>query len=149
MKVFLAGTRAPERASPAICWRVRPKAGQELLVSLVTGGVELPDPEGLVEHLRSAHPQLVGVAHAVNTGRAELSAGIPSTMLWGRPSPAEKIRGLTLKVSLDAFFQTNTFMAERLYELVAEEVARSAGHGNARRRLAPMPHLSSGTSAPG
>ena len=99
------------------------QGGQELLVSLVTGMPELPDPQDLVAHLRAAHPQLVGVCHAVNTGRAELSAGIPSTVLWGRPYLLEKLRGLTLKISLDAFFQTNPFMAERLYALVAEEIA--------------------------
>jgi len=98
------------------------QAGEELLVSLVTGTPELPDPQGLVKCLREAHPQLVGVCHAVNTGRAELSAGIPSSVLWGRPYLLEKVRGLTLKISLDAFFQTNSFMTERLYALVAQEV---------------------------
>jgi len=107
------------------------QAGQELLVSLVTGTGELPDPQGLVGCLREAHPQLVGVCHAVNAGRAELSAGIPSTVLWGRPYLLEKVRGLTLKISLDAFFQTNSFMTERLYALVAEEVEGLAERGAA------------------
>lgn len=108
------------------------QGGQELLVSLVTAGVELPDSEGLVRQLRDSHPQLVGVAHAVNTGRAELSAGLPSTMLWGRPYLLEKLCGLTLKVSLDAFFQTNTPMAERLYGLVADEIRSCASPHSAR-----------------
>lgn len=94
--------------------------GGELLVSLVTAAGDLPDAEGFVARLREAHPQLVGVAHAVNPGKAELSAGLPSTTLWGRPFLLEKLAGLTVKVSLDAFFQTNTVMAERLYALVAE-----------------------------
>jgi 23S rRNA (uracil1939-C5)-methyltransferase len=98
------------------------QGGQELLISLVTADAELPDHEGLVEFLRAKHPQLVGIAHAVNNGRAELSAGLPYNMLWGRPYLLEKLRELTLKISLDAFFQTNTQMAERLYALVSDEV---------------------------
>jgi 23S rRNA (uracil1939-C5)-methyltransferase len=98
------------------------QGGQELLISLVTTDAGLPDAEGFIRHLRESHPRLVGIAHAVNTGRAELSAGLPSKVLWGRPYLLEELGGLTLKVSLDAFFQTNTLMAERLYGLVADEV---------------------------
>jgi 23S rRNA (uracil1939-C5)-methyltransferase len=108
------------------------QGGQELLISLVTARAELPDREGLIQHLRDSHPQLVGIAHAVNTGRAELSAGLPSTTLWGRPYLLEKLCGLTLKVSLDAFFQTNTLMAERLYGLVADEVRLFAAASSVR-----------------
>jgi 23S rRNA (uracil1939-C5)-methyltransferase len=116
------------------------QGGQELLVSLVTADAELPDPDAFVAHLREAHPQIVGIAHAVNAGSAELSAGLPSTMLWGRSYLLEKLGSLTLKVSLDAFFQTNTAMAERLYGLVVDEVdswtaaaASAAGAGEAAR----------------
>jgi 23S rRNA (uracil1939-C5)-methyltransferase len=95
--------------------------GSELLVNLVTGLGDLPDAEGFVERLRSAHPGIVGVAQAVNAGRAELSAGLESRMLWGRPYLLERLAGITLRVSLAAFFQTNTIMAHVLYGLVAEE----------------------------
>ena len=74
-----------------------------------------------MERLRSAHPGIVGVAQAVNAGRAELSAGLESRMLWGRPYLLERLAGITLRVSLAAFFQTNTIMAHVLYGLVAEE----------------------------
>ncbi len=95
--------------------------GSELLVNLVTGPSDLPEFKGFVERLRSAHPGIVGIAHAVNAGRAELSAGLESRTLWGRPYLLEKLAGITLRVSLDAFFQTNTIMAQVLYGLVADE----------------------------
>ena len=94
--------------------------GGELLVSLVTADSKLADGDELVQRLRAAHPQLVGVAHAVNEGRAELSAGLPYTVLWGRPFLLEKVADVTLKVSLNAFFQTNSQMTQQLYALVAE-----------------------------
>jgi 23S rRNA (uracil1939-C5)-methyltransferase len=95
--------------------------GGELLLSVVTIPERLPDADRLVERLRSAHPQLVGVLHAVNGGRAEVSSGLESTLLWGRPYLLETLGGTTLKVSADAFFQTNTAMAEVLYGIAAQD----------------------------
>jgi 23S rRNA (uracil1939-C5)-methyltransferase len=97
------------------------QGGQELLVSLVTAPGGLPGAAGFVERLRSKHPEIVGVAHAVNGGRAEVSSGLEAKTLWGRPFLLEHVAGITLKVSADAFFQTNTRMADILYRLVAQE----------------------------
>ncbi len=114
--------------------------GREMLVSLVTAPGELPDASGLVSSLRSAHPEIVGINHAVNEGRAELSSGLGGRTLWGRPFLYEKLAGITLKISLDAFFQTNTVMAHALYELVAREVF--APPGPSERTQAPRPGAS-------
>jgi 23S rRNA (uracil1939-C5)-methyltransferase len=96
--------------------------GSQLLVSLVTGPGELPDIAGFVETLRSLHPEIVGITRAVNRGRAELSSGLDAQVLWGRPYLLEKVAAVTLKVSLNAFFQTNTIMAHELYRVVAGAV---------------------------
>ncbi len=101
--------------------------GGEVVVSLVTTPEDLPDAAGLVERLRSAHPEVVGIVHAVNGGQAEVSTGLQSTTLWGRPYLMEQVAGITLKVSIDAFFQTNTLMAHALYGLVAHEAGVATG----------------------
>lgn len=49
------------------------------------------------------------------------------TGVLGREYLAEELRGLKFEISHGAFFQTNTEMAERLYELVAE-FAGLSGH---------------------
>ena len=54
-----------------------------------------------------------------------MSAGIDYEMLWGRPFLIEHLAGIQLKISLNAFFQTNTLMAHALYGLVAREVFSS------------------------
>lgn len=41
-------------------------------------------------------------------------------VLSGRPEFSEKVAGLNLALSLDSFFQTNTLMAERMYEYVRD-----------------------------
>ena len=96
--------------------------GRELLVSLVTVPGELPGAERLIERLRSELPQFVGFVHSINGGRAELSSGLEGTTLWGRPYLLEKVAGVTLKVSLNAFFQTNSRQTDVLYALAAREV---------------------------
>lgn len=93
----------------------------EVLVSLVTVPGELPP--GLVELLRERHPRVVGVLHAVNDGPAELASGLPYITLWGRPHLYETLGPLRLKISIDAFFQTNSRMAEVLYGTAAAEAA--------------------------
>jgi 23S rRNA (uracil1939-C5)-methyltransferase len=104
--------------------------GGELLLSLVTTPGELPGAARLVERLRASYPQLVGVLHAVNGTRAEISSGLESTTLWGRPYLFEHLNGITLKVSADAFFQTNTAMAEVLYGIATAEATSGTGSGD-------------------
>jgi len=92
----------------------------EILVSLTTSGSNLPGSAGLVESIRAAHPQTAGILHSVNEGAAGVANHIPYTTLWGRPHIYEELDGLRLKVSIDAFLQTNTRMSSILYGLIAE-----------------------------
>ena len=99
----------------------------EVLVSLVTAPGPLPRPESLVGLLRERHPTVVGVLHAQNGGGADVANGVPYEVLWGRPHLYELLGDLRLKISIDAFFQTNSHMAPVLYATAAEEAALSGG----------------------
>jgi 23S rRNA (uracil1939-C5)-methyltransferase len=57
----------------------------------------------------------------------ETVLGGETTLLSGTPQLRERIGGLAFLISPEAFFQTNTEMAERLYE-VAAEFAQLRGH---------------------
>lgn len=92
----------------------------QVLVTLVTAaGAEGP-VDAIAARLAAVHPEVVGVLHAVNAGVAETTAGHPTRLVTGREWLEERVRGSTLRVSAGSFFQTNTRMAERLYERVAE-----------------------------
>jgi 23S rRNA (uracil1939-C5)-methyltransferase len=57
----------------------------------------------------------------------ETVQGGETVLLSGAPQLRERLGGLDFLISPEAFFQTNTEMAERLYE-VAAEMARLRGH---------------------
>jgi 23S rRNA (uracil1939-C5)-methyltransferase len=54
---------------------------------------------------------------------AEVSHGGETTVLLGSERLEEELAGLRFRISPEAFFQTNTEMAERLYSLAAEYAA--------------------------
>ena len=57
----------------------------------------------------------------------ESSAGGDTVLLAGAPQLREEVGGLDFLISPEAFFQTNTEMAERLYEVTAD-MAQLRGH---------------------
>ena len=59
---------------------------------------------------------------AVNDTPAEIT-NLPTELLWGEEAIEEELGGLRFRVRPNAFLQTNTAMAERLYELAREYAA--------------------------
>jgi 23S rRNA (uracil1939-C5)-methyltransferase len=55
----------------------------------------------------------------VNESPAEVT-NLPTTLLWGEEAIEEELCGLRFRVRPNAFLQTNTAMAERIYELAGE-----------------------------
>lgn len=95
----------------------------EVQVHLVTA----PTPKGLpkwaelVDELEIAVPGLVGVLHTQTDSKADVAFGEePPEVLWGRDYFEEVIGGKRLRVRSNSFLQTNTAMANRLYDLVLD-----------------------------
>jgi 23S rRNA (uracil1939-C5)-methyltransferase len=92
----------------------------QALVLLVTARGELPDREHFVEVLRR-FPEVRSIQWAVNDGVSGVTSGLPTVVLFGEEWIEEELCGLRFRVRPNAFLQTNTAMAERLYELAAEQ----------------------------
>jgi 23S rRNA (uracil1939-C5)-methyltransferase len=92
-----------------------------VLVQLVTAAGERFDRDQFVEVLRR-FPEVRSIHWAVNETPAEVT-NLPTTLLWGEEAIEEELCGLRFRVRPNAFLQTNTAMAERLYGLVAEYAA--------------------------
>jgi 23S rRNA (uracil1939-C5)-methyltransferase len=93
----------------------------QALVQLVTHERERFDRERLIEVL-TAFPEVKSIHWSVNDTSAEVT-NLPSLLLWGEEAIEEELAGLRFRVRPNAFLQTNTQMAEKLYSMVLEEAA--------------------------
>jgi 23S rRNA (uracil1939-C5)-methyltransferase len=90
----------------------------QALVQLVTAPGDLQGDDRLVAALRQ-FPEVRSIHWAVNDSPAEVT-NLPTNLLWGEEAIEESILGLRFRVRPNAFLQTNTRMAERLYDLAIE-----------------------------
>jgi 23S rRNA (uracil1939-C5)-methyltransferase len=97
----------------------------QLLVQLVTAKGEHFDRDYFVEVLRR-FPEVRSVHWSVNEQPSEVT-NLPTELLWGDEAIEEELCGLRFRVRPNAFLQTNTRMAERLYELAREYAALTGG----------------------
>jgi len=97
----------------------------QVLVQLVTAAGERFDREQLVEVLRG-FPEVRSIHWAVNDTPAEVT-NLPTKLLWGEDAIEEELLGLRFRVRPNAFLQTNTAMAERLYGLAVEYAGLTGG----------------------
>jgi 23S rRNA (uracil1939-C5)-methyltransferase len=88
--------------------------GQALVV-LVTAPGERFEAGYLVDVLQR-FPEVRSIHWAINDTPAE-QTNLPTRLLWGDEAIEEELLGLRFRVRPSAFLQTNTEMAERLYEL--------------------------------
>ena len=95
----------------------------EFQVRLVTSPGKLP-----VEALRE-RVQAEGLWWTQTEGLGESTSGGSSQLLAGNPQLSERLGDLRFLISPEAFFQTNTEMAERLYGVAVEYAAL---HGTER-----------------
>ena len=91
--------------------------GQALVV-LVTAPGERFETGYFVDVLRR-FPEVRSIHWAINDTPAE-QTNLPTKLLWGDDAIEEQILGLRVRVRPGAFLQTNTEMAERLYEIAGE-----------------------------
>jgi 23S rRNA (uracil1939-C5)-methyltransferase len=125
------GTAHGERSGPAADGRARlrnlvvreGRRTERLQVRIVTTEGEL-DAGALAGALHEAlGPALCGVLWTRSRSLAETTAGGETELVWGEAQLPERLCDLDLRISAEAFFQTNTEMAELLYGLVGDRAA--------------------------
>jgi 23S rRNA (uracil1939-C5)-methyltransferase len=93
----------------------------QVLVMLVTAPGEKFERGYLVEVL-TRFAEVRSIHWAVNDQLSEVT-NLPSTVLWGDDAIEEELLGLRFRIRPNAFLQTNTEMAEKLYALAIEYAA--------------------------
>ena len=90
------------------------RQGQSLCCLLVNGK-KLPREAELVEAVRAAVPDTVGVVLGVNTRRNNVILGDQYRTLWGQDYLMDTLCGFTFRLSVPSFYQVNRDQAEVLY----------------------------------
>jgi len=97
----------------------------QALVQLVTAAGERFERGYFVDVVRK-FPEVRSVHWSVNDTPAEVT-NLPTVLLWGEESIEEELGGLRFRVRPNAFLQTNTAMAERLYALARAAAGLTGG----------------------
>src|SRR5436305_623286 len=97
----------------------------QALVQLVTAPGERFDTAHFVELMRG-FPEVRSLHWSENDSPAEVT-NLPTKLLWGEEAIEEELGGLRFRVRPNAFLQTNTAMAERLYALAGEFAGLGGG----------------------
>lgn len=88
----------------------------DILVNLVTS-YENPDLlKPLADGLIKAFPEITTLVNNINSRKSDVAFGEYELHLYGKPCLEEKLGDLTFEISANSFFQTNTLMAEKLYQ---------------------------------
>ncbi len=125
------GHRREERIGPAADGRARlrnlvvreGRHSGRLQVRVVTSEGELEAGSLAAALSVGLGDSLCGVLWSRSGSLAETTAGGETELVWGEAKLPERLGELDLQISAEAFFQTNTEMAERLYRLVVEFAA--------------------------
>ena len=99
---------------------VRTNTKGESLICLLVNGTKLPHEAELVDMLRHAVPQAVGIMLGVNQRRGNTILGERYRTLWGKDTLDDVLCGLTFRLSVPSFYQVNHDQAQRLYERAVE-----------------------------
>jgi 23S rRNA (uracil1939-C5)-methyltransferase len=94
-----------------------------LQVRIVTTDGELEVGELAAALSDTLGEHLSGVLWTRSRSVAETTAGGDTELVWGEAELPERLGTLDLRISSEAFFQTNTEMAEQLYGVVVEYAA--------------------------
>jgi 23S rRNA (uracil1939-C5)-methyltransferase len=95
----------------------------KLQVRIVTTAGELAAGALAAALAAALGEELAGVLWSRTRSPAETTAGGETELVWGEAELPERLCGLELRISPEAFLQTNTEMAEVLYGVAAEYAA--------------------------
>ena len=99
---------------------VRTNCEGAALVCLIVNGKKLPHEAALVERIRAACAETVGVVLNINMKDTNVILGDVYRTLWGEDTLMDTLCGLKFRLSIPSFYQVNRPQAQRLYAKAVE-----------------------------
>ena len=93
---------------------------EDRMVNLVTSAYVPERMEAFADFLRAEFPEVTTLVNTINSGVAQTAFGEAVHTVFGPGTIRDKIGPHTFEIASNAFFQTNTVQAERLYEVARE-----------------------------
>lgn len=87
-----------------------------LMINIVTNRGTFPDPDGFVQGITAAVPEITTIVHNQNGGKSNIATGEIETVLYGPGYIEERLFDSTFRIRANSFFQTNSRQAEKLYQ---------------------------------
>ena len=128
LRTYLAEYRVPgydEKTGTGLVRHlyVRTNAKGQSLICVVVNGEKLPREDALVEAMRQAVPEAVGIVLNSNTRRSNVILGDQYRTLWGEDTLTDTLCGHSFRLSIPSFYQVNRDQAEVLYRKAVEYAA--------------------------
>ncbi len=95
-------------------------AFNEWMVNIVTSEQRDPPVQTLASILKGQFKEIASIVNNINTRKGGTAVGEQERILTGERNIRDKIGSFTFEISANSFFQTNTPMAERLYQSVKD-----------------------------
>ncbi len=98
------------------------KDRSQMMINIVTAD----DAEGnravenLAREIQEKFSFVTTMVHNINRKKAQIAFGDAERILFGKGYIEERLADKVFRISANSFFQTNSFQAERLYQLVVE-----------------------------
>ena len=127
------GVRAFAKANDWNPWHIRKHTGflrhlvirtpehtDDLMVNLVTSGHDPERMDQLAAFFRAEFPEVTTLINTINSGVAQTAFGEAMHTVFGPGVVHDRIGPYRFEIAANAFFQTNTVQAERLYEIARD-----------------------------
>lgn len=102
-------------------------ATNQLMINFVTAEDTPERLRPLTQILTERLPNVASIVNTISYSVSGTTTGEKTHLLAGQDNITDKIGDLTLKISPESFFQTNTRMAKTLYDIV-KQLARPQSH---------------------
>jgi 23S rRNA (uracil-5-)-methyltransferase RumA len=100
---------------------------EEVLLTVVTNGQQLPREREFVDALTKAHPEITTIVQNINQRQTNAILGRKSRVLFGPGMIRDELLGCMFEIGPTTFYQTNPEQTEVLYRLAIEGAALEDG----------------------